>query len=431
MPRGGAKEAFECTDPEAVVAGPAGTGKSRSVLESIHRDASTYEDAKFLLVRKTLTSLTATGLRTWEEHVINQDMANGEVTYFGGSGRIPAHYHYKRTGARVMAGGLDNRKAVEKVMSSEYDRVFVQEATDVTEEDWEKLSTRLRNGKMPYAQLIGDANPATPTHWLKIRCDRGTTRMIESRHSDNPVYFNDDGEMTPAGEIYLQRLNALTGVRYKRLRLGLWVAAEGIIYEGWDPAVHLVDPFDPPPDWARYWAVDFGFTNPLCCQWWAVDPDGRAWLYREHVKTRMLVEDHAKIMLRLSEGEPRPVAIICDHDAEDRATLERHLGLSTVPAKKTVSEGIQHVASRLKPAGDGKPRLMVMRDAVVERDPLMDEAKKPIGFAEEISGYIWAPSLDGKPQKEEPLKVDDHSADAARYLIAELDLGGRPRIRWL
>jgi predicted transcriptional regulator len=40
--------------------------------------------------------------------------------------------------------------------------------------------------------------------------------------------------------------------------------------------------------------VDFGYTNPFVMQWWAEDPDGRLYLYREIYRTRRLVEDHAK-----------------------------------------------------------------------------------------------------------------------------------------
>jgi phage terminase large subunit len=122
--------------------------------------------------------------------------------------------------------------------------------------------------------------------------------------------------------------------------------------------------------------------------------------------------------------------VICDHDAEDRATLERHLGMGTVAAKKTVSDGIQAVQARLRPAGDGKPRLFVVRGALVERDPELEAAKKPLCLEDEIGGYVWD-LKDGKQPKEQPVKENDHGCDAMRYVCAERDLGGRPRIRVL
>jgi phage terminase large subunit len=110
-----------------------------------------------------------------------------------------------------------------KIMSSEYDMIYVQEATELTEEDWESLTTRLRNGIMPYQQLMADCNPSHPQHWLKLRCDRGATLLLESRHEDNP-------SITPA---YIAKLDALTGVMKLRLRYGRWAAAEGMVYESW------------------------------------------------------------------------------------------------------------------------------------------------------------------------------------------------------
>lgn len=260
--------------------------------------------------------------------------------------------------------------------------------------------------------------------------------MLESRHEDNPVYFDDDRVMTAAGRQYIEGvLDKLTGVRHARLRRGLWVAAEGIIYDGFDPAVHVVDRFDVPHDWPRFWSVDFGYTNPFVCQWWAADPDGRLFMYREIYMSQRLVVDHCRMILRQVKKkgnwtEPKPKAVVCDHDAEGRAQLRKHLGLATVAAKKEVVTGIEAVAGRLRPAGDGRARLFLMRDSLVERDSLLEESKAPVCTVEEIPGYVWAPSLDGRPNKEEPLKLNDHGADAMRYQVAYHDLGQRPTIRY-
>lgn len=410
-----------------------------------------YPGMRGLIVRKTLASLGSTALVTWREHVIPEALSGGIVKFYGGSPQESPQYKY-RNGSVIVVGGMD--KAT-RIMSSEYDAAYVQEAIELTENDWESIITRLRNGRVPYQQLMADTNPAEPTHWLKVCCDRGDALMLESRHEDNPILFDDDGNLTERGRDYLAKLDRLTGVRYHRLRKGLWVAAEGIIYEGWDPAVHLVDRFPIPQDWVRWWSVDFGYTAPFVLQFWAEDPDGRLWLYREIYHTRRLVEDHARQALRLVRRceeccessaadhdchacrrcrlvwtEPRPRAIICDHDAEDRATLERHLGMSTTAAKKTVSDGIQAFQARLRVAGDGRPRLYLLRDSLVERDPELEEASRPTCTAEEIPGYVWAIKPGGE-LKEEPLKEDDHGMDGGRYMVAHRDLGARPRIRML
>jgi len=448
-PRGAASELFRTRVSEVAMAGPAGTGKSLACLFRVHLAALNNPGIRCLIVRKTAVSLGATTLVTFEKKVAAHAIAAGLVRWFGGSPREAACYRYEN-GSVIVVGGMDKP---EKVLSSEYDLVFADEATELTETDWETLGTRLRNGALSWQQQIAACNPDKPKHWIKQRSERGSMTMLHSRHRDNPAYVNADGTLTDKGRDYMAKLDALTGVRRLRYRDGIWAAAEGLIYEGWDDDVHLVAPFDIPDSWTRWLVVDFGFTNPFCAQWWAEDGDGRLYLYREIYRTKRLVEDHAKHMLRLvtkctdccdSEAgghdchnckdcskewtEPRPRAVICDHDAEDRATLERHLGMSTSAAKKTVSDGIQAVQSRLKVQPDGRPRLILVSGALVERDPELEAAKKPTCTEEEVTGYVWAVKPGGA-LKEEPLKENDHGMDCVRYMTAERDLGGRPRVR--
>jgi len=135
--------------------------------------------------------------------------------------------------------------------------------------------------------------------------------------------------------------------------------------------------------------------------------------------TRRLVEDFARQINLASAGE-RILATICDHDAEDRATLERY-GIPTTAAMKAVSLGIQAVQTRLRPAGDGRPRLFVLSGALIEADQSLKDAKKPQCTEDEFESYIWIPTKDSKPNKEAPLKENDHGMDPCRYLVAYID----------
>ncbi|HXG66939.1 MAG TPA: phage terminase large subunit [Blastocatellia bacterium] len=398
---------------EMLLSGPAGTGKSRACLEFLHLVASKYPAMRGLIVRKTRESLSESGLVTFEEKVLPALSTLRQ----GPSRRLRQLYAYPN-GSQLVGGGMDRAS---RVMSTEFDLIYVQEATELSEDDWEMLTTRLRNGRVPYQQLIADCNPGPPTHWLKRRSDRGLVRLIESRHEDNPeLWDHQRGAWTERGAAYIAKLDRLTGARRLRLRHGLWAMAEGMVYgDVWDPAVHLIDRFPIPADWPRYWVVDFGFTNPFVFQAWAEDHDGRLYRYREIYYTRRLVEDLARAILAAERDEARPVAIICDHDAEDRATLERHLGLGTTPARKSVSDGIQAVAARLRKAGDGKPRLFFLRDSLVGRDPQLAEDKRPTCTEEEFEGYVWQEA----GAKEMPVKQDDHGLDCVRYLVAYKDLG--------
>lgn len=436
---------MRCKRDEILLSGPAGTGKSRACLEKLLVMALKYPGMRGLIVRKTLASLGSTALVTWREKVAAVAIETGTVSFYGGSPQESPQYKFDN-GSVIVIGGMDKSS---KIMSSEYDVVYVQEAAELTLNDWEAITTRLRNGVLPYQQIIADCNPDRPTHWLNERCNDGATLKMESRHEDNPVLVNPDGTHTEQGAAYLAKLDALTGVRYLRLRKGVWAAADGIIYEDWDEGVHLIDRFPIPDDWPRYWAVDFGFTNPFVCQMWAEDPDGRLYLYREIYRTRRTVDQHCATIARTvmrkpikREGEawegewkePRPRAIVCDHDAEGRAQLQKELGISTKPAIKRVKDGIQAVQGRLRRADDGKPRLFIMRDALVERDPDLVDAHKPTCTAEEIVGYVWATrntARAGELVQEEPLKEGDHGQDAKRYLVAYRDLGSRSRVRFM
>lgn len=406
QPFGAALRLWKSRAPEIVVSGPAGTGKTRAGLEKLHGCALRWAGMRGLIVRKTRESLTQSALVTFEQKVLPV------------STRVAFHhqdqeYRYPN-GSVLVVGGMDKAS---KVMSTEYDLVYVPEATELDEPEWEALSSRLRWGVMPFQQMLGDCNPDAPHHWIMQRANRGQLLLLESRHEDNPTVTED----------YLARLDALTGVRYQRLRLGKWVAAEGQIWEEWDRAVHLLPSFAIPDEWPRIITVDFGYTHPFVAQWWARDPDGRLYRYREIHYRQRLVEDHAKQMAAFMTQERWPAQIICDWDAEGRATLERYLALhtgrrvATTKAIKAVTAGIQAVSVRLRKAGDGKPRLFLLRGALVERDPQADERKLPACTEEEIESYVWD-LANGRKRGEEPVKLNDDGADAMRYAVAAVDL---------
>jgi len=241
--------------------------------------------------------------------------------------------------------------------------------------------------------------------------DGGEAAVYYSSAQDNP--YNPPQ--------YAAMLTSLTGVIGLRLRDGRWVQAEGAVYETFSDENNVKEWFAPPAEWRRIRAVDFGYTNPFVCQWWAIDDDGRMYLYRELYRSRTLVSDHAKEINKLSVGEHIEVTV-ADHDAEDRATLHAS-GISTVPADKQVQLGIQRVQERIKKAGDDRPRLFLLRGALVDIDDSLVIERKPTCTLEELPGYVWHRGQDGKANKEEPVKQNDHGCDALRYAVMYLDSG--------
>jgi phage terminase large subunit len=391
-----------------MLSGPSETGKTYSCLQKLNALSWKYPGAQSVVIRKTLASIYTTVLKTFR-NVLGQSTP---VRPYGGE--KPEWLDYPN-GSRVYFAGMDNPN---KALSSERDFIYVNQAEELVLDDWETLTTRCtgRAANAPYSQIFGDCNPGPPTHWIK---HRPSLTFFESRHEDNPTLFDDDGKITNRGVKTLAILDRLTGVRKERLRHGRWVQVEGVVYEGWDRAVHLVEPFEIPAHWRRFRAIDFGFTNPFVCHWWCLDGDARAFLYREIYQTGRIVADHAKQIIKLSGGE-RIEATLADHDREDRETLHR-AGVFTVAANKAITLGIQAIQDRLRPAGDQRPRLYVMSDALVERDPELAEKKLPCCTADEFEVYVWPKGQDGKSVKEIPVDKDNHGMDAMRYFTMHVD----------
>jgi PBSX family phage terminase large subunit len=399
--RGANERIQHMRDAEVGLCGPAGTGKTLAILVKIHREMMRYPNARALIVRKVRADLSQSALVTFERDVVGE--AHPMVTNVQREHRRVYRY---ANGSRIIVGGMDRATAV---MSAEYDIIYVQEAIELSENDFESLVLRLRNGVMPYQQLIFDTNPDKPRHWLKLRAERGDCIMLDTALRDNPRFYGADGVVTEDGRQYLEKLAKISGVRRARYVVGSWVQAEGAVYDEWSDAVHYIDKFDIPQGWRKFLSIDFGYTNAFVCQWWAQDDDGRLYLYREIYMSRRLVSEHASDITRYSADETIEF-VVGDHDAEGRATLEAE-GWHVMPADKSVNDGIQAVKDRLQVAGDGKARLFIMRGALVERDQVLVEDKKPTSTYEEIGGYVWSPN------KDVPVKADDHGLDAMRYAV--------------
>lgn len=412
-PRGAVRELFTCRDTEVLVEGPAGTGKTRGLLEKQFVCAVKYPGSRHLAIRKTRASMTESVLVTLEQKVIPKNPRfYPDVTSVHRRNR--QSYDFPN-GSSIVVGGMDNP---DRIMSTEYDTIYAFEGTELMQPEWEALLTRLRNGKMPYQQGVVDVNPGATTHWLNQRAAGGLMTRLRSRHHDNPMLF-DGGDWTDSGRKYISVLERLSGVRRVRLLEGKWATAEGVVYPDFDPLVHVIKPFDIPNEWRKIRSIDFGYTNPFVCGWWAIDPDGRMIKYREVYGTGKLVEDWAKIIIALT-GQEVIEATISDHDREDRETLHRH-GVPTIPAYKPIEVGIQAVESRLRKAGDGRPRMMFFENCTVEKDESLANQYLPTCTVQEFESYIYKPGMDGKPIKEEPLDMNNHGMDETRYCVAYVD----------
>lgn len=403
---GGALAMWRCRDKEVLIEGPAGTGKTRGVLEKAHFCLSKYDGARALAVRKTRASMTHSVLVTYEDKVLP---ANSPIK--AGASRAQRQSYRYPNGSELVIGGMDN---ADRIMSTEFDLVLGFEWTEALEDDHEKLTTRLRNGVMPYQQIITDCNPSYPYHWLNQRANTGLMTRILSRHSDNPT----------VSVTYLNTLALLTGARELRLNKGIWAAQDGLVYDTFDPAIHVLSSLPIGHEsWPVARVIDFGYTNPFVCQWWKFDPDNRAYMYREIYMSGRTLREHAPDIIRYSQGENIIATIADPEDAQGRADLDS-LGIGSQTADKAIALGIQDVKDRLRVLGDGWPRLFIVRDATVEIDPAMVAAKLPTGTLQEIDGYVWPKAAPAHNDKEVPVDKNNHGMDAMRYLVRWRDSNG-------
>lgn len=430
-PRGSFVDFFYDKAEEILLSACAGTGKSRVALERAHLILSKYPGARGVMARKTRSSMTNSVMKTYENFVIKPP----DKVHLHKQEQV---YNYPN-GSEFAICGLDNP---EKIKSTEWDFIYIQEATECTLNDWEMCSSRLRSGAVPYQQLIGDCNPDKPTHWLKNREKQGLLKMYHSNLKDNPRWWNgfEGGkyypEWTPRGAAYDARLSRLTGVRRSRLYLGLWVAAEGVVFESWDPLVNMISKSELPRgwnEWDHYWAIDWGFIHPFCWGDFVLNPDtNQLILVNQIYQTQVLVEDHAKHIAKIVNGK-MPVAIICDHDAGDRATFEKHISkhmnntMLTLPAFKPIGIGVQNMQTRISPNPQwgGGPGLLVCRDSLAHPvDTTLKEQGWPTSFEEEPDGYVWdvEHNEDVNSKKDEiPIDKDNHGCDMVRYACAFID----------
>ena len=273
--RGGNRELWEARDREILVEGPRGTGKTRTVLELLHALCQNFPGLVALIVRKYQKTLATSALRTLNEQVLH---SGDGVQFYGGSESEPASYRYKN-GSRIVTGGMDNP---EKVKSSEYDLIYPNEVTELTEDEYESLLPLLRHqvhGKriIEHQRIISDCNPANSNHWMNQRCNAGKTRRIRTRHLDNPSYFDGDGNATEMGAAYIETLSSLTGPKRERWLKGLWTGTEDAIYPVFDRQVHI-RPLEPGLHLTTIIGEDYGSQHLCAVAALSIDQYNRRWV---------------------------------------------------------------------------------------------------------------------------------------------------------
>jgi len=251
---------------------------------------------------------------------------------------------------------------------------------------------------------IASCNPSHPDHKIK--------QWIDKAEAGDPNYYAqhytlDDNPFVP--EAYKQRIrNSLSGLAYKRNYLGLWVLAEGAIFDFFDQDIYVVDRA---PAAAEYYiaGVDVGTKNAFACLVVGVNT-GRAtqtgkkmWVEAEYYYDSVKMErqkTHSEYADDLVEFlYPYGVRqIYIDPSAAAFKVEMRRRKMPCVDAVNDVLEGINYMTSEMR-----KGNVLIMNTCK--------------NLIREIQGYVWDDRA-AKRGEDAPMKVADHAIDSLRYLLA-------------
>jgi PBSX family phage terminase large subunit len=315
----------------------------------------------------------------------------------------------KILGRRVWVIGAHDISAEGRLRGLTCAGAYVDEATLVPQAFWTQLLGRM---SVPGAQMFATTNPDNPAHWLRTdflaRAGQLNLRHWHFVLADNPSLSAE----------YIADISAeFTGLWYRRFVLGEWVAAEGAVYDMWDPDLHVIDVLPPIVSWTGV-GIDYGTTNPFAALVLGTGADSRLylvdeWRYDSRQNHRQLTDGEYSERVRswlnqvpvpasrrhdgtwLRGVTPRHVCV--DPSAASFRTQLHRDGLPSLLAENSVLDGIRLVSTLL-----GKDLLKVHRSCE--------------GWIKEVGGYSWDDRA-AAAGEDKPVKMDDHSLDAGRYVV--------------
>jgi PBSX family phage terminase large subunit len=247
-----------------------------------------------------------------------------------------------------------------------------------------------------------NCNPESPYHFLNVE-------MIQKAAEKKIVHlhFTLNDNLTLSERVKENYRRMFTGVFFDRYILGLWRAAEGIIYSMFSDIENTYDDSTRPPHLEsyalRYITIDYGTANP-CCFLDIYDDGDTIWIENEYYwdgrEKRQPKSDpqYADDLKTFIAHTPEPQRIILDPSALNFKTMLQQRGFIVKSANNDVSAGISAVAS-----------LLFRRKIKVH--------KCCVNFIREVHTYSWDEKKAQQTGKEEPIKVGDHSQDALRYFV--------------
>lgn len=257
-----------------------------------------------------------------------------------------------------------------------------------------------------------NCNPDGPYHWFKLnwidRCTGYLTRKQQEELRDKNIelkdilylHFTMEDNLSLSEKIRARYRAMYTGVFYKRYILGLWCAADGLIYDMFDKAKHVVIQIKETLLPKRYVSCDYGTQNATVFLLWQRGESGTWYCIREYYysgrdeskqKTDIQYVEDLKQFL----GGIKPTAVVVDPSAASFIAQLKQSGFRVKKAKNDVLDGIRFVGTQLN---FGKIRFL-------------DSCENTI---KEFSSYTWDEKAVDRGE-DKPVKEYDHAMDAVRY----------------
>ena len=248
---------------------------------------------------------------------------------------------------------------------------------------------------VPGSRLWFNCNPEGPQHWFYqewiLKAKERKVLRLHFTMKDNPVLSR---------RIRERYERAYSGVFYRRFVLGEWTAAQGLVYDFFDPERDAVDAPDGGFDLWRI-SVDYGTSNPASFGLWG--RKGGIWYrvkeyyYDSHREGRQRTDAEYAEDLADLVGERVIQRVIVDPSAASFIEALRRKGFFVVKANNAVTDGIRVTADLLRSGG-----IRICRDC---RDCLR-----------EMALYCW----DERGGRDAPRKEHDHAMDEMRYFAMDL-----------
>lgn len=247
-----------------------------------------------------------------------------------------------------------------------------------------------------------NCNPAGPYHWFKVEwIDKAIQKLALHLH----FTMDDNWSLSEAVRERYRRM--FSGIFYKRYILGLWVLAEGIIYDMWDEDLNTLDDEDLIPGFKmlarRYVAVDYGTSNPMVfLDIW--DDGDVIWILNEYYysgkEKGVQKEDsqYAEDFMAFIEADGPPLYTIIDPSAASFKVTLRNRGVRIKDADNDVEDGIRNVSTMI-----AKRKLRVHR-------------RNCPNYLKERASYVWDEKAAARGV-EQPMKQFDHAMDCSRYFV--------------